>query len=91
MKDSGIFGMSMPHAWGGPELDPLTQFRVLEALAMADGSVGWCAMINCDGGYFTAFLDQEVGRDDVSRPPGRNRRDCHTDRTGIAGARRLSG
>ena len=29
---------------------------------MADGSVGWCAMINCDGGYITAFLDQEVGR-----------------------------
>ena len=37
MKDTGIFGMSMPHAWGGPELDPLTQFRVLEVLAMADG------------------------------------------------------
>jgi hypothetical protein len=23
----------------------------IEALAMADGSVGWCAMIGCDGGY----------------------------------------
>jgi indole-3-acetate monooxygenase len=62
MKDAGIFGMPMPRAWGGPELDPLTQSRVLEALAMADGSVGWCAMINCDGGYITAFLDEEVGR-----------------------------
>jgi indole-3-acetate monooxygenase len=62
MKDAGIFGMSMPRVWGGPELDALTQFRVLEALAMADGSVGWCAMINCDGGYITAFLDQEVAR-----------------------------
>ena len=62
MKKAGIFGMAMPRAWGGPELDPLTQFRVFEALAMADGSVGWCAMINCDGGYITAFLDQEVAR-----------------------------
>jgi indole-3-acetate monooxygenase len=62
MKDAGIFGMPMPRAWGGPELDPLTQFRVLEALALADGSVGWCAMINCDGGYITAFLHDEVGR-----------------------------
>ena len=52
----------MPCAWGGPELDPLTQSRVLETLAMADGSIGWCAMINCDGGYITAFLDDEVGR-----------------------------
>ena len=63
MKDAGVFGMAMPRAWGGPELDPMTQFRVIEALAMADGSVGWCAMINCDGGYVTAFLDQDVGRE----------------------------
>jgi indole-3-acetate monooxygenase len=62
LKSAGVFGMAMPHAWGGPELDPLTQFRVLEALALADGSVGWCAMINCDGGYITAFLDQKVAR-----------------------------
>jgi alkylation response protein AidB-like acyl-CoA dehydrogenase len=62
MKDAGIFGMAMPRAWGGPELDPLTQFRVIEALAMANGSVGWCAMINCDGGYVSAFLDEDVGR-----------------------------
>jgi alkylation response protein AidB-like acyl-CoA dehydrogenase len=62
MREAGIFGMVMPRSWGGPELDPLTQFRVFEALAMADGSVGWCAMINCDGGYFTAFLEDDVGR-----------------------------
>src|SRR6516164_2189173 len=62
MKEAGVFSMPMPHAWGGPELDPLTQIRVLEALAMADGSVGWCAMIGCDGGYVTAFLDQDVAR-----------------------------
>jgi len=62
LKDAGVFGMPMPRVWGGPELDPLMQFRVIEALAMADGSVGWCAMIGCDGGYITAFLDQEIAR-----------------------------
>jgi alkylation response protein AidB-like acyl-CoA dehydrogenase len=62
LKDAGVFSMAMPLAWGGPELDPLSQFRVIEALSMADGSVGWCAMINCDGGYVTAFLDQGVAR-----------------------------
>jgi alkylation response protein AidB-like acyl-CoA dehydrogenase len=62
LKAAGVFGMAMPSAWGGPELDPLTQFRVLEALAMAEGSVGWCAMINCDSGYGSAFLDQDVAR-----------------------------
>jgi alkylation response protein AidB-like acyl-CoA dehydrogenase len=62
MKEAGVFGMPMPRVWGGPELDPLSQFRVIEALAMADASVGWCAMIGCDGGYMTAFLDDAVGR-----------------------------
>ena len=62
LKASGVLGMAMPRVWGGPELDPMTQFRVLEALAMADASVAWCVMINCDGGYITAFLVQDVGR-----------------------------
>src|SRR5215468_2540835 len=62
MKKAGVFGMAMPRVWGGPELDPLTQFRVIEALAMVDASVGWCAMIGSDGGYVTAFLDQKVAR-----------------------------
>jgi len=62
MKGAGVFGMVMPRAWGGPELDPTTQFRVIEALAMMDGSVGWCAMIGCDAGYISAFLDQDVAR-----------------------------
>jgi hypothetical protein len=62
MKDAGVSGVAMPRAWGGPELDPLTQFRVIEALAVADGSVGWCTMIGCDGGYVTAVLDQDVAR-----------------------------
>jgi indole-3-acetate monooxygenase len=62
MKQAGVFGMAMPDAWGGPELDPLTQIRVIEALALADGSVGWCAMIGCDGGYVSAFVDQDVAR-----------------------------
>ena len=62
MQEAGIFGMVMPRAWDGPELDPLMQIRVIEALAMADGSAGWCAMIGCDGGYVSAFLDQSVAR-----------------------------
>jgi hypothetical protein len=88
MKEAGVFGMAMPRVWGGPELDPLTQFRVIEALAVADASVGWCAMIGCDGGYVTAFLDQDVARD-VSRSSGGYRCRCYDDRTGHAGARGL--
>jgi alkylation response protein AidB-like acyl-CoA dehydrogenase len=62
LKDAGVFRMVMPREWGGPELDPLMQLRVIEALARADGAAGWCAMINSDGGYFTAFIDQDEAR-----------------------------
>ena len=81
MQQAGAFRMTMPHEWGGPEADPLTQVRIVEALSTADGSVGWCAMIGSDGGYFTAFMDQAVAREmypdinavtaTVLRPAGR--------------------
>lgn len=63
MKEAGIFRMPMPREWGGPELDPLSQLRIIEALSIADASVGWCAMIGCDSGYLSAFLDQEAARE----------------------------
>ena len=62
MKRAGFFAMPMPKTWGGPETDPLTQLRIVEQLSYADGSVGWCTMIGCDSGFFTAFLDQDVAR-----------------------------
>jgi indole-3-acetate monooxygenase len=63
MKETGVFGMVLPRSWNAPELDPLTQIRAIEALAIAEGSAGWCAMIGCDSGYITAFLDEDVARE----------------------------
>jgi alkylation response protein AidB-like acyl-CoA dehydrogenase len=63
MQRAGVFRMPMPRAWGGSELDLLSQLQVIETLSMADASVGWCAMIGTDGGYMTAFIDQTVARE----------------------------
>jgi alkylation response protein AidB-like acyl-CoA dehydrogenase len=63
MQRAGIFRMAMPQAWGGPELDFLTQIRVIEELSAADASAGWCAMIGVDSGYMTAYIDQDVARE----------------------------
>ncbi|MDP8921774.1 MAG: acyl-CoA dehydrogenase family protein [Chloroflexota bacterium] len=63
LKAAGIFRMTLPRAWGGPEADLLTQIRVIEELSAADGSVGWCAMIGSDGGYWSSFLEDGVGRE----------------------------
>ncbi len=58
LKQAGVFRMTMPRSWGGTELDPVSQLRVLEEISYADGSVGWCATIGCDTGYFSAYMDQ---------------------------------
>jgi indole-3-acetate monooxygenase len=62
LRSTGVFRMSMPRAWGGPEVDLATQIEIIEALARADGSAGWCAMIGSDGGFLSAALDDEVAR-----------------------------
>ena len=63
MQRAGVFRMAMPREWGGPELNLLSQLRVLEALSIADASAGWCATIGVDGGYLTAYIDQAVARE----------------------------
>ncbi len=63
MQRAGVFRMAMPRAWGGSELNLLSQLRVIEALSIADASAGWCAMIGTDGGYLTAYIDQTVARE----------------------------
>jgi alkylation response protein AidB-like acyl-CoA dehydrogenase len=60
MRAAGIFRMAMPRDRGGPELLPVQQVRLLETLFRIDGSVGWCGLIGCDGGYFQAIVDTNL-------------------------------
>jgi alkylation response protein AidB-like acyl-CoA dehydrogenase len=55
--------MSMPRAWGGPEVDILSQVEILEVLSAADTSAGWCAMIGADSGFYAAALSDVDGRE----------------------------
>ncbi|MEU2778169.1 acyl-CoA dehydrogenase family protein [Streptomyces sp. NPDC007162] len=63
LRDIGIWRMTQPRAWGGPEVDLVSQFEIIEALAEADGSVGWVAYIGSASGYYTAYLDDAAGRE----------------------------
>jgi alkylation response protein AidB-like acyl-CoA dehydrogenase len=54
--------MTMSERLGGSPLTPLEQVRVIEELSVADGAAGWCAMINSDGGFVTAYLDETIAR-----------------------------
>ncbi len=66
--DSGIFGLAVPRAFGGAELDPPDQLRVVETLSAADGSTGWCAMIALGNGVFAGYMP-EVGAKEVFADP----------------------
>ncbi len=68
VRGAGVFGMALPESLGGPGVSPLEQFEVIEALTYADGSVGWCAMIGCDSGYFPGCLDDETVREVYPTP-----------------------
>jgi alkylation response protein AidB-like acyl-CoA dehydrogenase len=62
LRATGVLRMAMGERLGGPELDPIAQILLLEQIATADPSAGWCAMIGSDGGYATAYLDEAVAR-----------------------------
>jgi alkylation response protein AidB-like acyl-CoA dehydrogenase len=62
LKAAGVFRMSMPIAWGGPEMSPRDQCDVYELLGAADASVAWCAKIGSDSGYYAALLEESAAR-----------------------------
>ena len=55
MAAHNLFCLYAPQALGGPELDPLTAFRVVETISQADGSAGWCVF---NGSAITAAVSR---------------------------------
>ncbi len=53
MAKHGLFCLYAPRELGGPQLDPLTAFRVVETISQADGSAGWCVF---NGSAITAAI-----------------------------------
>jgi indole-3-acetate monooxygenase len=62
LMKAGIFRMAVPSAYGGPELDPMAQVRVVEELSRIEGAVGWLSMISTAGSFLSAFLKPEPAR-----------------------------
>jgi alkylation response protein AidB-like acyl-CoA dehydrogenase len=62
LQELGALRMAVPAELGGPELDPVTQVRIVEELSRLDGSVGWCVMIAAAASYVPGFLSPEAAR-----------------------------
>ena len=43
MAEKGLLGLYVPKCLGGPQLDPITAFHVVEEISKVDGSAGWCS------------------------------------------------
>ena len=63
IRAAGIMRMNMPRIWGGPQMTPMEQVEVIEALCRADASIGWCSFIWTDSGVYSGYLDDAVGRE----------------------------
>ncbi|HUN59456.1 MAG TPA: acyl-CoA dehydrogenase family protein [Candidatus Binataceae bacterium] len=59
---AGIFRMGVPVAYGGSQLDPMSQVRIVEELARIEGSVGWLSMISSAGSFLSAFLQPDAAQ-----------------------------
>jgi len=62
MRRAGLFRIAFPKAWGGPEMDILSQCEVMETLGYHDASVAWVAMICSDSGHYAARIDETEAR-----------------------------
>jgi indole-3-acetate monooxygenase len=56
MVQAGIFHLLLPESMGGAELNPITAAQVVEEIAMADASVGWCVMLAHQSVVFAGLL-----------------------------------
>ena len=54
MADAGFYRMYLPRSLGGGELDPLTYFDVIEALAQVESTAGWSVLISTGAMTITA-------------------------------------
>lgn len=63
LAEVDLMRMCVPVDYGGPAADPQTMVRAIEAVAIADGAAGWCAMIASTTSSMAAFLPTETARE----------------------------
>ncbi|HLF70654.1 MAG TPA: acyl-CoA dehydrogenase family protein, partial [Dehalococcoidia bacterium] len=62
MRSAGFFHLMLSPEVGGCDVDPVTAARVVEEVAAADGSAGWCLMIAAQTAGFAGLLSPEQAR-----------------------------
>ena len=63
LRRAGVYRLWMPRELGGLEAEPAAVLRVVQTLAAADGSTGWCAATGLASNVVGGFLPEAGGRD----------------------------
>ncbi|HLW72040.1 MAG TPA: acyl-CoA dehydrogenase family protein [Candidatus Binataceae bacterium] len=69
LAEAGLYRLTLPAEIGGYELHPKEYVRVIEELARADGSLGWCVMIGTTNALLAAFLPTQTMREIFASDP----------------------
>jgi alkylation response protein AidB-like acyl-CoA dehydrogenase len=59
MSQAELYSMARPQAFGGLEVDPITMFRVVEAVGRHDSAAAWNLSLSVGGPLFLAWLPDE--------------------------------
>jgi alkylation response protein AidB-like acyl-CoA dehydrogenase len=65
---AGFYRTCVPEIYGGLELPPDETMQLIETLAQADGSCGWCVFIGATSGTVLAMLPPDSAREIFHRP-----------------------
>lgn len=63
LAGAGAFKLLVPKLYGGSQVHPATFVAVVEQIAIADGSAGWCTMIGATSGLMSVHLEDDLARE----------------------------
>ena len=93
LRAAGFYRLFRPRALGGLELDPVTAFRLIEALARIDSAAGWNVAISNAIEVWGAWFSEPVAREIFGAPDAAMAGGWNPPRRAVAveGGYRLSG
>ena len=68
LRATGLFTLGVPRAIGGREAPPRDLMRVIELVAAADGSSGWCTMIGIGNALASGYMPEAGAREVFADP-----------------------
>lgn len=68
LRATGVFTLGVPRALGGREATPLELMHIIETVAAADGSTGWCTMVGIGNALAAGYMDEAGAREVFADP-----------------------